>query len=382
MLTGSPVAGPVVRYGPNRCSVSSPLAAKVIYGHGSEFPKSSWYETFSVPDKSMWNLFGDREVKRHAANRRQYQNTYSLSALINYEAYVNDCSDIFCQRLSELSSNQGPQGGAINMGHWLQCYAFDVIGMITYSKRIGFLDFGQDINNVMGELGDHLLYAAIIGIYPFLHPVLYPIRNWLAGAGGKGREYVINFTKSIMADHRAQPKVSQSEEKLPVDDGEQASQPATEDFLSKFMQKHTANPEVFTKYHALAGCTSNMVAGSDTTSITLSAILYYILRDPVVLGQLREEINEATRQGKLSEHVTFQQSQDMPYLQAVIKETLRMHPATGLPLERVVPAGGTTIEGYFLPAGVSSFVSFLLLEDSIGRKLYAREFLVPDLILT
>jgi cytochrome P450 len=33
----------------------------------------------------------------------------------------------------------------------------------------------------------------------------------------------------------------------------------------------------------------------------------------------------------------------MPYLQAVMKEALRMHPATGLPLERVVPAGGASI---------------------------------------
>lgn len=43
----------------------------------------------------------------------------------------------------------------------------------------------------------------------------------------------------------------------------------------------------------------------------------------------------------------------MSYLQAVIKEALRMHPATGLPLERVVPAGGATISGYFFPEGVS-----------------------------
>jgi hypothetical protein len=43
----------------------------------------------------------------------------------------------------------------------------------------------------------------------------------------------------------------------------------------------------------------------------------------------------------------------MPYLQAVMKEALRMHPATGLPLERVVPAGGATICDQFFPEGVS-----------------------------
>lgn len=43
----------------------------------------------------------------------------------------------------------------------------------------------------------------------------------------------------------------------------------------------------------------------------------------------------------------------MPYLQAVIKEALRLHPATGLPLWRVVPEGGAEISGQYFPAGTT-----------------------------
>lgn len=43
----------------------------------------------------------------------------------------------------------------------------------------------------------------------------------------------------------------------------------------------------------------------------------------------------------------------MPYLQACIQEGLRVHPATGLPLVRLVPEGGATISGRFFPPGVS-----------------------------
>ena len=42
---------------------------------------------------------------------------------------------------------------------------------------------------------------------------------------------------------------------------------------------------------------------------------------------------------------------DLPYLGAVINEALRVHPAAGLPLERIVPQGGVTVCGAFLPAG-------------------------------
>jgi len=55
--------------------------------------------------------------------------------------------------------------------------------------------------------------------------------------------------------------------------------------------------------------------------------------------------------GKLSPQVSWAQANQMPYLEAVIKEGLRMHPAAGLMLERHVPQQGVTIDGHFLPAG-------------------------------
>lgn len=341
-----------MRYGVNRFSIADPLAASVIYGPGSRFTKSSWYKTWSSPSPDAWSIFSDQDAKRHAYNRRQYQNTYSMSTLVHYESYVDECADLFCQRLSEMSARNG-WNQAVDMGHWLQCYAFDVIGLITYSKRIGFLDFGEDVGDVMRNLGDHLAYASVVGVYPWLHPILFKIRNWLAGSRGKGRQFIINFTQECMAAHQAKPKVQ-----LPEDGANGEEQRATMDFLSKFIQKHSENPSVFTTYHVLSGCVSNMVAGSDTTSISLSAILYHVLHNPDVLEKLHREVDQHCPQNKASPHITFAQSQEMPYLQAVIKEALRMHPATGLPLERVVPEGGITINGVFFPEGASNSPSF------------------------
>lgn len=357
------MTGPIVRYGVNRFSIDDPLAASVIYGPGSKFTKSSWYETWTSP--GTWNIFGDRDAKRHAFNRRQYQNTYSMSSLVHYESYVDECADLFCQRLSEMSAMDG-WSRPMDMGHWLQCYAFDVIGMITYSKRIGFLDFGEDVANVMQNLGDHLTYASVVGVYPWLHPILFKVRNWLAGSRGKGRQFIVNYTQDYMAAHQAKAKAKMP---VPEDDTKGEEQRETVDFLTKFVKKHWENPSVFTSYHVLSGCVSNMVAGSDTTSISLSAILYYVLHDANVLNRLREEVDQHCPQNKASPDITFAQSQEMPYLQAVIKEALRMHPATGLPLERVVPEGGITINGVFFPEGVS-LVHLVISEQSRLMRLF------------
>lgn len=342
-LNNDSFAGQIVRYGPNRYSLNDPEVIKTVYGLGGHYAKSSWYSTWASP--GQWAIFSDQSIRRHSQNRKLYQATYAMSALVHYEHFVDECADLFTQRLEEMARSNPP----IDMRHWFQCYAFDVIGMITYGKRLGFLDNGDDIGGVIGALEEHLGYATLTGIYSSLHRYLFPLKNYWAGAKGAGRAYVLALTNERIREAQTTPKVVQTEDSV-----------ATEDFLTKFLAKHAANPDVFTPYHVLAGCTSNMVAGSDTTAISLSAVLYYLLKNPACLEKLRDEIGSFTAQGQLSKSPTFKETQQMPYLQAAIKEALRLHPATGLPLERVVPEGGATILGRFFPQGVrESFLPVL-----------------------
>ncbi|KAK1701831.1 cytochrome P450 [Colletotrichum lupini] len=344
----------IVRYGPNRFSINDPHAAKVIYGHGHAFSKSTWYDTWGDPNPHQWSLFSDRNEKRHSENRRLYQSMYSMSSLVHYESYVDECADLFSRRLSEMSG-RGKTVEPVDMGHWFQCYAFDVVGMITYSKRLGFLDRGLDVGAVIKNLENHLYYATMVGVYSYLHSYLAPIRSRL-GKRGTGRQFIVEFTKGCLADHQAKPKAVDAE-----DTSHLSEQSGTMDFLSKFLGKHSEDSSTFSQYHVLAGCVSNMVAGSDTTAISLSAILYQLLRNPKEMSKLQKEIDEfySQRTGD-PRRLNFQESLKLPYLQAVIKEALRLHPATGLPLERVVPEGGATIAGKFFPArtivGINTWV--------------------------
>lgn len=108
-----------------------------------------------------------------------------------------------------------------------------------------------------------------------------------------------------------------------------------------------------TAWDAQSACVNNIIAGSDTTAISLNSALYHIYTIPDVLKRLREEIDEMAKAGSLSDPVKFEEAQKMPYLQSVINEALRIHPAVGVPLVRVVPEGGAEIEGHFFPQGVS-----------------------------
>lgn len=80
----------------------------------------------------------------------------------------------------------------------------------------------------------------------------------------------------------------------------------------------------------------------------MTTMMFHLLQNPNSMQKLHTELRSAnlTRPyAKLSE------IQSLPYLDACMWEAIRLHPAFALPFERVVPEGGITIGGYYLPAG-------------------------------
>ncbi|KAL4967564.1 cytochrome P450 [Aspergillus stella-maris] len=340
--------GPIVRISPNHYSVSDRAALKTIYGTGTKFAKAAWYEGWKHPDSQRWTLFPDRDFKRHGETRKRFSSLYSMSSLVHYEEFVDSCADIFSERLREFAE----RGTKFNLGEWFQFYAFDVIGEITYGQRFGFLDRGHDIDGTIGALQNLMAYSSLIGIYHEWHPRLFGPLSQFSWSGAGGRAYLMRYVQDKIAQHSAQEK-----SKSDVEHGALK----TQTFLEKMILARDKDPEKVTDYHVFMMGLSNVIAGSDTTAISLSSIMYHLIHNPCVLQKLRAELDEFTAQGKVSEPLTFKESQEMPYFQAVMKEALRMHSATGLPLWRDVPAGGAEISGHFFPegtvVGVNSWVS-------------------------
>jgi cytochrome P450 len=124
------------------------------------------------------------------------------------------------------------------------------------------------------------------------------------------------------------------------------------DMLSRFIEARHPDGTPLSMEEVLLESTTVVGAGSDTTGISLRAILYYIVKDPGVYAKLTDEINSFASTGQISDPVTFSESLKMPYFCACVKEALRMHSAVGYVLPRHVPKGGRTIAGRVFPEGV------------------------------
>ena len=86
-------------------------------------------------------------------------------------------------------------------------------------------------------------------------------------------------------------------------------------------------------------------------------MIYYLCKNTRCYDAVLQEIDEMDRLGQLSDPITFAESNKMKYLQVCMKEAMRLHPAVGQLLERVVPEGGATVSGVWLPEGTITGVN-------------------------
>lgn len=94
-----------------------------------------------------------------------------------------------------------------------------------------------------------------------------------------------------------------------------------------------------------------VIGGSDTSAATIRVVLLNLMSSPPCYKRLQVEIDSAIASGKISSPIKNSEAKQLPYLQAVIKEGLRiMPPATGL-FSKQVPQEGDTINGMLVPGG-------------------------------
>ena len=95
-------------------------------------------------------------------------------------------------------------------------------------------------------------------------------------------------------------------------------------------------------------------AGTDTTATALTGWTYYVCTHPDVYSRLVSDIREALVR---EDDIKWEKVKKLQYLDATIHEALRLFPPSAASQQRIVPPGGATIDGYYVPAGKTVAVS-------------------------
>lgn len=268
-----------------------------------------------------------------------------MNSLMEFEPLVNEVLELFLHRTEELFVQTNK---ACDFARWLQYFAFDVVGQITYSRRHGFIEKNEDIDGIVAFLARMFSYSAAVGQMPWFDLILLknPIIRLLDHFGVKVAQFPITkFARARVLERRAEIAANKRT----------AAETGHTDILSKLLKAQEKNPEFMTDLKVLTMSVGISFAGSDTTAISLSAVFYHLLRNPTCLAKLLAEIKEARADGRIqarqNDIVNWSEALTLPYLDACIKEAFRLHPAAGLLLERVVPKDGIEITGHFIPGG-------------------------------
>ena len=162
--------GPLVRIAPNVVSVADADAISKIYNIKGDFTKTAFYpiQSISWQKRPQMNLFSTRSEAEHREQRKKIANAYSMESLLKMEPAIDECSKLFLRKMGEYAD----RSEAVDLGAWLQYYAFDVVGEVTFAKRLGFLEKGGDVDNMMQAIEGMLLYASHTGQVPEAHPFL------------------------------------------------------------------------------------------------------------------------------------------------------------------------------------------------------------------
>ncbi|OAL44424.1 cytochrome P450 oxidoreductase [Pyrenochaeta sp. DS3sAY3a] len=326
--------GKLVRVGPKLLSLSDVSEMNTIYGITTKFYKSSFYDPSTPYDEEgiVPDPFILKDKAMHSRMKRNAANAYSLTAILQLEPFADEVAS----KLFKVLDREAETPNSItNFGHHMHAFAMDAIFMISFGKSLNIVEEG-DRTNLLACFDTIMPYMATVGQIPWAHKYL------------AGNPYVAKLILGEMTFETGLMQIATSQVesyKKTLNEAEQDVRPMT--FVERLLLNQKSNPKSLTDREMITHALGNITAGGDTTSITLRSIFYYSLKHPDSWKRLVEEIRT-----HCVFPTTFASAQNLPYLQAVVKEALRLHPPMPIMLGRTVPKGGALVCGKFLPAGV------------------------------
>ncbi|KAF7186829.1 Cytochrome P450 monooxygenase [Pseudocercospora fuligena] len=318
--------GPVVRIAPDHLSFNGgALAWKDIYG----FKKNAYKDPFfyGKPFNGVASLI-TADDENHSRQRKLVSHAFADKTLRELEPMLKKWVGVMKQKMTE----KAVAGEKSDMLKFYNCTTFDIMGDLSFNEGLDMLENGEYSSWVK---------AIFLGIKDAVRlrtiRLLNSYINW----------FVVKF---VMQNETVRKKAAEhwnySKERV---DRRLAKNPEQPDLWSKILEK-SDGPGGLTvpEHHSLASLF--MIAGTETTATALSGVTYYLLKNPDYLKKLTTEIREAHAS---FDDLTLESIAKLKYLHAVLQEGLRVYPPVPCTLPRLVPKGGASLDGEYVPEGTT-----------------------------
>lgn len=316
--------GDVVRISPNTLVYRSPNAWKDIYGHRKQGTSSFVKDPdFYIPSPNGGHILNASDAD-HARQRRLLSHAFSEKALREQESLVQHYVDLLVEKLqAECAGSRS----SVDIMKWYNYTTFDIIGDLAFGEPFDCLR-----NNRYHTWVTMVFQSAKMSLFQrLLH--LYP---WLESLFNK------SLPKKVAKMRNEHWRMSKDKVGRRL-----ALQTSRPDFMSYILRHNDERGMTRQEIEANAGVL--ILAGSETTATLLSGCTYYLLKHPETYNKLVHEIRGAFQK---KEDITFLTVARLPYLHAVLEESLRLYPPVPGYLPRKVPMGGASIDGQYVPGGV------------------------------
>ncbi|KAL7625624.1 hypothetical protein AAE478_004844 [Parahypoxylon ruwenzoriense] len=318
--------GPVVRTSPNELSFINPPQWKEIYGHKAagqlEFSKDKKYHSGLAGDPVILNA--DRHY--HGYIRKLLAHGFSEKALREQEPILQQYVAVLYQKLQEIS-----QGGTapIDISPWYNFMTFDFIGFLTFGESFNCLTSSRIHKwiEIFFSFAKLLAYSQAISRFPSI--IRSPLELCVIPTSIRSDITIVQQLNIEKIKHRLE------------------CQSDVPDFMDKLIDAYNSGKMTFNQ---LTGNAALLIgAGSETTATLMSGLTYLLVKHPRALRKLTTEIREAFQ---TPGEITIARISQCRYLPACIEEALQVYPPSPQPHHRIVPPGGATINGEFVPEGV------------------------------
>lgn len=283
----------------------------------------------------------------HSRMRRLLSHAFSDKALLEQEpliqGYVNTLVDGLKKQID------GPAKGKVNFSDWFMWMTFDVIGDLSFGESFHCLE-NTHYHPWVANICDVMRRIVLLSVTLRFPPVAQLLRLYVPKQAIEARKNVEDLAVEKVK-RRMNTKTTRP------------------DFLS-YILKHNEGKENggMTREEIYKNAAVFITAGSETTAALLAGAIWYLLKNPHCMDNILEEI----RAFETAEDITLDSLVSLQYYEAVINETFRMYPPALAGQPRIVPKGGDTVGGHFVPGGYSVQINQYAANNSRGN------FINPD----